>query len=71
MKNKWEKEAWKGPNFKKMFDTVWSTVDWSTRLLGVSTSGLYYKRVTIVIDAPSVVKVTLQIVASLTIVTRL
>ncbi len=32
------------------------------------TSGLYYKRVTIVIDAPSVVKVTLQIVASLTIV---
>jgi len=35
------------------------------------SSGLYYKRVTIVIDAPSVVKVTLQIVASLTIVTRL
>jgi hypothetical protein len=33
--------------------------------------GLYYKRITIVIDAPSVVKVTLQIVASLTIVTRL
>ena len=32
------------------------------------TSGLYYKRVTIVIDAPSVVKVTLQIVSSLTIV---
>ncbi len=32
------------------------------------TSGLYYKRVTIVIDAPSVVKVTLQIVASRTIV---
>jgi hypothetical protein len=31
-------------------------------------SGLYYKRVTIVIDTPSVVKVTLQIVASLTIV---
>jgi len=30
--------------------------------------GLYYKRVTIVIDAPSVVKVKLQIVASLTIV---
>ncbi len=30
--------------------------------------GLYYKRVTIVIDPPSVVKVTLQIVASLTIV---
>jgi len=29
---------------------------------------LYYKRVTIVIDAPSVVKVTLQIVASLTII---
>ncbi len=33
--------------------------------------GLYYKHVTIVIDAPSVIKVTLQIVASLTIVTRL
>ncbi len=32
------------------------------------TSGLYYKRVTIVIDAPSVVKVMLQIVASLKIV---
>ncbi len=31
-------------------------------------SGLCYKCVTIVIDAPSVVKVTLQIVASLTIV---
>ncbi len=31
-------------------------------------SGLYYKRVTIVIDPPSVIKVTLQIVASLTIV---
>jgi hypothetical protein len=31
-------------------------------------SGLYYKHVMIVIDAPSVVKVTLQIVASLTIV---
>ncbi len=31
-------------------------------------SGLYYKRVTIVIDAPSVVKVTLLIVASLTII---
>jgi hypothetical protein len=29
---------------------------------------MYYKRGTIVIDAPSVVKVTLQIVASLTIV---
>ncbi len=35
------------------------------------TCGLYYKRVTIVIDTPSVVKVMLQIVASLTIVTRL
>jgi len=32
------------------------------------TSGLYYKHVTIVIDAPSVVKVMLQIVASLTII---
>ncbi len=32
------------------------------------TCGLYYRRITIVIDAPSVVKVTLQIVASLTIV---
>ncbi len=32
------------------------------------TCGLYYKRVTIVIDAPSVIKVMLQIVASLTIV---
>jgi hypothetical protein len=31
-------------------------------------SGLYYKRVTIVIGAPSVVKVMLQIVVSLTIV---
>ncbi len=31
-------------------------------------SGLYYKRVTIVINAPSVIKVTLQIVASLMIV---
>jgi hypothetical protein len=30
--------------------------------------GLFYKCVTIVIDPPSVVKVTLQIVASLTIV---
>jgi hypothetical protein len=37
----------------------------------ISASGLYYKRVTIVIDAPSVVKVTLQIVASLTIVIEL
>ncbi len=34
-------------------------------------NGLYYNRVTIVIDAPSVVKVTFQIVASLTIVTHL
>jgi hypothetical protein len=33
--------------------------------------GLYYKRVTIVIDAPGVIKVTLQIVASLMIVTHL
>ncbi len=32
-------------------------------------SGLYYKRVTIIIDVPSVVKVTLKIVASLMIVT--
>jgi hypothetical protein len=32
------------------------------------TSGLYYKRVTIIIDPPSVVKVMLQIVASLMIV---
>ncbi len=31
-------------------------------------SGLYYKCVTIVIDPPSVVKVMLQIVASLTII---
>ncbi len=30
--------------------------------------GLYYKRVTIVIDDPGVIKVTLQIVASLMIV---
>ncbi len=36
--------------------------------LQMRTSGLYYKRVTIVIDTPSVVKVMLQIVASLTIV---
>ena len=35
------------------------------------TCGLYYKCVTIVIDAPSVVKVTLQIVASLTIVSTM
>ncbi len=34
----------------------------------VTTCGLYYKHVTIVIDAPSVVKVMLQIIASLTIV---
>jgi hypothetical protein len=34
----------------------------------MTISGLYYKCVTIIIDAPSVVKVTLQIVASLTIV---
>jgi hypothetical protein len=34
----------------------------------IITSGLYYKCVTIVIDPPSVVKVMLQIVASLTIV---
>jgi hypothetical protein len=34
----------------------------------VLNSGLYYKRVTIVIDTPSVVKVTLQIVASLMII---
>jgi len=38
-----------------------------TFLYGVHL-GLYYKCVTIVIDAPSVVKVTLQIVASLTVV---
>ncbi len=31
-------------------------------------SGLYYKCVTIVNDTPSVIKVTLQIVASLTII---
>jgi hypothetical protein len=36
--------------------------------LNCHSSGLYYKRVTIVIDAPSVIKVTLQIVVSLTIV---
>ncbi len=34
----------------------------------LDTCGLYYKHVTIVIDAPSVVKVMLQIVASLMIV---
>ena len=33
-----------------------------------NTSGLYYKRVTIVINTSSVVKVMVQIVASLTIV---
>ncbi len=33
-----------------------------------SVSGLYYKRVMIIIDAPSVVKVMLQIVASLMII---
>jgi hypothetical protein len=39
-------------------------------ILGTGTAicGLYYKRVTIIIDPPSVVKVMLQIVASLTIV---
>ncbi len=36
--------------------------------IAVVLSGLYYKCVMIVIDAPSVVKVTLQIVASLMIV---
>jgi hypothetical protein len=35
---------------------------------GKTTCGLYYKSVTIVIDPPSVIKVTLQIVASLTII---
>ncbi len=40
----------------------------NNKLLNLLTSGLYYKRVTIVIDAPSVVKVMLQIVVSLTIV---
>jgi hypothetical protein len=35
---------------------------------GKMICGLYYKRVTIVIDAPSVVKVMLQVVASLMIV---
>ncbi len=39
--------------------------------LSLKFCGLYYKRVTIINNAPSVVKVTLQIVASLTIVTRL
>jgi hypothetical protein len=34
----------------------------------IDSCGLYYKCVMIVIDAPSVVKVTLQIVASLIIV---
>jgi hypothetical protein len=34
----------------------------------IVASGLYYKRVTIVIDPPSVIKVTLQIVASFTII---
>ncbi len=36
--------------------------------IGDTTNGLYYKRVMIVIDTPSVIKVMLQIVASLTIV---
>ncbi len=35
-----------------------------TRAGSTETCGLYYKRVTIVNDAPSVVKVTLQIVAN-------
>jgi hypothetical protein len=38
------------------------------QIIALTTSGLYYKRVTIVIDVPSVVKVMLHIVASLTIV---
>jgi hypothetical protein len=41
---------------------------WGFSYKNFHTSGLYYKHVTIVIDAPSVVKVTLQIVASLTLV---
>jgi len=56
--------------FKKLFFSSnlveylranWNLPEWSI-------CGLYYKRVTIVIDAPSVIKVMLQIVASLTIV---
>jgi hypothetical protein len=39
-----------------------------TKKIHLDTSGLNYKRVTIVIDTPSVVKVMLQIVALLTIV---
>jgi hypothetical protein len=39
-----------------------------TRVGSTETCGLYYKRVAIVIDAPSVVKVMLQIVASLMII---
>ncbi len=49
--------------------TVWSVFfKWGGIEPWFKTCGLYYKRVTIVIDIPSVVKVTLQIVASLTIV---
>jgi hypothetical protein len=51
---------------KKFNSTVPSSVTFSGK-----ASGLYYKCVTIVIDAPSVVKVMLQIVASLTIVIEL
>ncbi len=63
------------------FQTKWSVLGvwgvWKSRKYSYCCSvakckypfcGLYYKRVTIVIDTPSVVKVTLQIVASLTIV---
>ncbi len=51
---KWSKK-WRG----------WGDLD---PVLITNCSGLYYKRVTIIIDAPSVIKVTLQIVASLRII---
>jgi hypothetical protein len=52
------------PKTKKVF-VLFQKPYWAANADGC---GLYYKRVTIVIDPPSVIKVTLQIVASLTIV---
>ncbi len=54
-----------------MYDICWCVIDIQQTSQISVTCGLYYKRVTIVIDAPSVVKVTLQIVASLTIVSTM
>ncbi len=65
----WKKKVffcWK--NIEPIFQVrFWMEMCWGFSYKNFHTSGLYYKRVTIVIDAPSVNKVTLQIVASLTI----